>query len=84
MASREDDEHVEFDVFISHAYEDKDSFVRNLANALKARRLRPWYDKFTLRPGDNLRQSIDQRPLDLTSGNRGVEPSLLRQALDGI
>lgn len=32
-------------VFISHAYEDKDSFVRSLAQALEARRLRPWYDE---------------------------------------
>jgi hypothetical protein len=30
-----------------------------LAEALIARNLRPWYDEFTLRPGDSLRRSID-------------------------
>jgi hypothetical protein len=32
---------VEFDVFISHASEDKETFVRPLADALVARNLRP-------------------------------------------
>jgi hypothetical protein len=50
---------VEFDVFISHASEDKETFVRPLAEALVARNLRPWYDEFTLRPGDSLRRSLD-------------------------
>jgi hypothetical protein len=49
-----------YDVFISHASEDKDSLVRELANALVARDLDVWYDEFTLKIGDNLRQKIDQ------------------------
>ncbi len=48
------------DVFISHASEDKDSIVRPLANALIACGLDVWYDEFTLRIGDSLRQKIDQ------------------------
>ena len=59
---------TEFDVFISHASEDKEDFVRPLASALEAMRLRPWYDEFTLRPGDSLRRSIDHGLLTSQAG----------------
>lgn len=49
----------EYDVFISHASEDKDAIVRPLANALMNERLRVWYDEFELRIGDSLRRKID-------------------------
>ena len=51
---------AEFDVFISHASEDKDAVVRRLAEALRAQGLSVWYDEFTLRIGDSLRRKIDQ------------------------
>lgn len=50
----------EFDVFISHASEDKDSLVRKLADRLESKGLRVWYDESTLQVGDSLRRSIDQ------------------------
>jgi hypothetical protein len=50
---------VQFDVFISHASEDKDEFVRPLASSLKRAGLNVWYDEFTLKLGDSLRKSID-------------------------
>jgi hypothetical protein len=49
-----------WDVFISHASEDKDAIARPLAQALQARGLRVWYDEFSLKVGDSLRKSIDQ------------------------
>jgi hypothetical protein len=49
----------EYDVFISHASEDKDEVVRPLANALKDRGLVVWYDEFELKIGDSLRRKID-------------------------
>ena len=49
----------EYDVFISHAAEDKDEIVRPLANALKASGLTVWYDEFELVIGDSLRRKID-------------------------
>lgn len=52
-------ERSEWDVFISHASEDKE-FVRPLADALIARGLRVWYDEFELKVGDHLRRSIDR------------------------
>ena len=50
----------EWDVFISHASEDKEAVVRPLARALQERGLRVWYDEFELRIGDRLRHRIDQ------------------------
>lgn len=54
-----DDDGREFDVFISHATEDKDAVVRPLALALQELGLDVWYDEFELRVGDSLRRKID-------------------------
>ena len=48
-----------YDLFICHAAEDKDAFVRPLANALRANNVSVWYDEFALRLGDSIRRSID-------------------------
>lgn len=53
-------ESVGYDAFISHATEDKESFVRPLAKALDDMGYRIWYDEFELTVGDSLRQSIDR------------------------
>ena len=50
----------EYDVFISHASEDKDAVVRPLALALQEAGLRVWFDEFELRIGDSLRRKIDR------------------------
>ncbi|MFF2084065.1 DUF1883 domain-containing protein [Nocardia sp. NPDC058176] len=50
----------DWDVFISHAHEDKVEIVRPLAAALQAAGLRIWYDEFEMRIGDSLRRKIDQ------------------------
>jgi hypothetical protein len=49
----------EYDVFVAHASEDKDSIVRPLAHALQDTGLEVWYDEFELRIGSSLRRSID-------------------------
>jgi len=54
------DSDAAYDVFISHASEDKDTIVRALATALVGHGLKVWYDEFTLRIGDSLRQKIDK------------------------
>lgn len=51
---------VRFDVFISHASEDKDDFVRPLAAALTSLGLKVWFDEWTLTLGDSLRKKIDE------------------------
>ena len=48
-----------YDVFISHATEDKDAVARPLAISLVSRGLRVWYDEFELRIGASLRRNID-------------------------
>jgi len=50
---------MEWDVFISHASEDKD-FVRDLVDALEESGLRIWFDETILNVGDSLRRCIDQ------------------------
>ena len=56
----EDGAIIEYDVFISHASEDKEEVVRPLANALVQRGLKVWYDEFELKIGDSLRRKIDR------------------------
>jgi hypothetical protein len=51
---------LRWDVFISHASEDKDEIARPLAQALKDEGYRVWYDELTVTVGDSLRRSIDQ------------------------
>lgn len=50
---------MRWDLFISHASEDKDEIVRPLANKFSDRNVRVWYDEFELRIGDSLRESIE-------------------------
>jgi len=59
----------EYDVFISHASEDKDSVVRPLALSLKSKTLLVWYDEFELKIGDSLRRKIDA---GLAKSNFGI------------
>ena len=54
------DEDERYDIFISHAFEDKDDFVRPLAEALKSAGLNVWYDEFSLGLGKGIRESIDR------------------------
>jgi hypothetical protein len=49
-----------WDIFICHAWEDKEEIARPLAEALQQAGLRVWYDEFTLELGDSLRRSINQ------------------------
>ena len=50
----------QYDFFICHASEDKDGFVRRLAELLEAKGASVWYDEFTLNVGDSLRREIDR------------------------
>lgn len=49
-----------WDCFVSHAWEDKEGFVRPLVEALGRQGVKVWYDEFTLRVGDSLRRAIDR------------------------
>ncbi len=47
-----------WDIFVSHAREDKVNFVDPLAERLNELAIRVWYDKFILLPGDRLSEKI--------------------------
>jgi len=78
-----------YDVFISHASDDKDEVVRPLAIALKNRNLRVWYDEFELKIGDSLRQKIDKGLANSRFGIVVLSKNFIRKGwtnyeLDGI
>ena len=60
---------TQHDLFICHASEDKEEFVRPLAQALRDKRLDVWYDEFQLTVGDSLREAIDK---GLASSRYGI------------
>lgn len=79
----------EYDVFISHASEDKDAIVRPLANALVEENLRVWFDEFELRIGDSLRRKIDLGLANSRVGLVVLSPAFIGKGwtnyeLDGI
>jgi len=57
-----------WDLFISHASEDKDDVVRPLAQKLRDAGLMVWFDEQTLRLGDSLRRKIDEGLAESTFG----------------
>lgn len=57
-----------YDVFISHAYEDKKDFVKPLADKLIEYGIEVWYDEYSLSVGDSLRRSIDKGLKESTYG----------------
>lgn len=79
----------DWDVFICHASEDKDAFVRPFAQALREARLRVWYDEFTLSLGDSLLRSIDRGLARSRYGIVVLSPSFFvkdwpQRELDGL
>jgi hypothetical protein len=52
-------EDTEYDVFVSHAWEDKESFVDEFVQCLHDRDIKVWYDKSQIKWGDSMRARID-------------------------
>ena len=80
---------MEWDVFVCHASEDKEDFARPLAEGLRARGLKVWFDEFTLTVGDSLRRSIDRGLAHSKFGVVVISPNFLRKEwpqreLDGL
>jgi len=55
---RSEAESSDWDLFVCHASEDKDDFVRPLVNEMRNRGLKVWYDEYSLTLGDSLQRSI--------------------------
>lgn len=60
IQARDIEDDLQYDVFISHASEDKDAVARPLAAALENAGLTVWYDEYSLKLGDRLRRTIEQ------------------------
>jgi hypothetical protein len=78
-----------WDVFISHAEEDKVDVVEPLAEALRGRRYRVWCDRSALAVGDSLRQHIDKGLAESRFGVVVLSPSFFGKRwveleLDGL
>jgi hypothetical protein len=78
-----------WDVFVSHASEDKDQVAIPLAQVLRRAGLRVWLDRQELRIGDSLHTKIDEGLANSRYGIVIVSPSFLdkrfpRKELDGL
>lgn len=86
---QEDDIVREYDVFVSHASEDKESVARPLAEKLKQLGLIVWFDEFELKIGDSLRRKIDKGLANSKFGVVVLSKSFIKKGwanyeLDGI
>jgi hypothetical protein len=67
----------EWDLFLSHASEDKESLVRPLAQALTRLGVRVWFDEATVMLGDSLVGAIDQGLVNSRYGALVLSPDFL-------
>jgi hypothetical protein len=70
---------MKYDLFISHASEDKATFVRPLAQRLRQERYRIWYDEFELKVGDSLTGKIDYGLSNSKAGLIVLSPSFMKK-----
>ena len=80
---------MDWDLFISHASEDKDDVARPLADQFIALGLKVWFDEYTLAVGDSLRRSIDRGLAGCRYGLVILSPHFLekewtQKELDGL
>lgn len=81
----------EYDVFVSHAWEDKESFVDEFVTCLKELDLKVWYDKDQISWGDSMRKRIDEGLKKSTFGVAVLTPNYIAEGkywtkaeLDGL
>lgn len=78
-----------WDVFLSHAFEDKETVARPLAHYLDRHGLRVWFDEFQLTVGDSLSETINAGLADSLYGVVIISPSFMtkrwtRNELNGL
>lgn len=84
-------ESEEYDVFISHAWEDKGDFVDEFYNELTGISIKAWYDKQRIEWGDSMRERIDDGLKKSKFGIVVISPSYIAEGkywtkteLDGL
>jgi TIR domain len=78
-----------YDIFISHSADDKDSYVSELAKALKDADISIWYDTDNIGWGQSIRQEIDKGLVNSKYGIVIISPTFIQKywtnyELDGI
>lgn len=68
-----------WDVFISHAFEDKPDFVKSLVQKLSAADVKVWYDETTLKMGDGLSKTLDNGLLNSNFGVVVISPFFIKK-----
>lgn len=87
-----EDQNIEkYDVFVSHAWEDKESFVDEFVQCLRELDLKVWYDKSEISWGDSMRKRIDEGLRKSTFGVAVLTPNYIadekywtKTELDGL
>lgn len=69
----------QYDVFVSYASEDREPFVRTLAEDLRDHGIRVWYDQFSLEVGDSLSEKINEGLRYSRFGLIVVSPQFLKK-----
>jgi len=85
----DENDNAEYDVFISHASEDKETFVNDLVQALMNRGIKVWYDSQNIEWGDSLRTKIDNGLRNASFGivvlsNNFISKGWTRYELEGL
>ncbi len=86
-----DEDMEEYDVFISHAWEDKEAFVDEFVAELSALEIKVWYDKRQIAWGDSMRGKIDKGLAKSKFGVAVISPNYIadgkywtKAELDGL
>ncbi|MDI9497308.1 MAG: toll/interleukin-1 receptor domain-containing protein [Bacillota bacterium] len=79
----------QYDVFISHASEDKESFVDEFCELLQKLGIKVWYDSISIKWGDSLRAKIDDGLRNSKFGVVVISPAYISKGwtqyeLDGL
>ena len=87
----EEQDMPEYDVFISHAWEDKDDFVDEFVDELRNLGIKVWYDTSEIKWGDSMRKRIDDGLRKSRFGVAVLSPNYIREGkywtkaeLDGL
>jgi len=73
-----------WDIFISHASEDKDSFVRPLVQALVTKKVRVWFDEASLKLGDSLLRKSNEGLANSHHGLVILSPAFFAKSWPGF
>lgn len=80
-----------YDVFVSHAWEDKDDFVDEFVDELRNLDIKVWYDTSAIKWGDSMRKRIDDGLRKSRFGVAVLSPNYIKEGkywtkaeLDGL